>query len=35
MGRSGHPWVANEIVEGNEKGGEMNYNSTGPMLTGT
>jgi len=26
-----HPWVKKEIVEGNEKGGEMNYNSTGAM----
>ena len=24
-------WVAKEIEEGNEKGGEMNYNSTGVM----
>ena len=27
-------WVAKEIEEGNEKDGEMNYNSTGAMLTG-
>jgi len=27
----GHPWVAKEIVGGNEKGGKMNYNSTEEM----
>ena len=30
----GYPWVANKIEEGNEKDGEMNYNSTGAMWTG-
>jgi len=30
-----HPWVAKEIREDNEKGGEMNYNSTGAMRTGS
>jgi hypothetical protein len=39
MGRSRQPWqfgtlwVAKEIEEGNEKGWEMNYNSTGAMWT--
>jgi len=29
----GHQWVAKEIEEVNEKGGEVNYNSTGAMWT--
>jgi len=28
-------WVAKQIEEGNEKCGEMNYNSTGEMWTDT
>jgi len=31
----GHRWAAKEIKEGNEKSGEMNYNNTGAMWTGT